>query len=194
MNILKHENVIKGTTMGMGNVKYIYIFYIFESHHGNAIIWIVNFVFEIGYITCKVSTTKNWCKLMMLQKSFCMFKTFKFLFWTFKKFQTFIFYINCAPFLFKIEEYFILMIKLTTWVEIGENSCLQHILMNMLLIQTWFYLWNLWILKISLTKIIHFYVVRAWLHNIQNIVSRNNKKIFISSIVVIWVWKFQNLG
>jgi hypothetical protein len=48
-------------------------------------------VFGIGCITCKVSTTKIWCKLVMLQKSFCTFKTFKFLFWTFKKISNILF-------------------------------------------------------------------------------------------------------
>jgi hypothetical protein len=38
-----------------------------------------------------------------------------------------------------------------------------------------------------LTKIIHFYVLKAWVHNIHNIGSRNNNKIFLSNTVVIWV-------
>jgi len=58
LNILKHENIIKGATMGMDNAKFIIIFISFKNHHGNTIIWIVNFVFGIGCITYKVSTTK----------------------------------------------------------------------------------------------------------------------------------------
>ncbi len=91
LNISKHENVIKGATMGMDNVKKNIILISLKNHHGNTIIWIVNFVFGIGCITCKVSTTKIWCKLVMLQKSFCTFKTFKFLFWTFKKISNILF-------------------------------------------------------------------------------------------------------
>jgi hypothetical protein len=33
-------------------------------------------------IICKVSMIKIWCKLMMFQKFFCMFKTFKIYLWT----------------------------------------------------------------------------------------------------------------
>jgi hypothetical protein len=69
LNILKHENVIKGATMGMDNVKNIYIFISLKNHHGNTKIWIVNFVFGIGCITCKVSTTKIWCKLGDVSKN-----------------------------------------------------------------------------------------------------------------------------
>jgi hypothetical protein len=53
LNICKHENVIKEPQWGW-TMLYIYL----KSHHGNTIIWIINFVFGIGYITCKVSTTK----------------------------------------------------------------------------------------------------------------------------------------
>jgi len=43
-------------------VNYFKILYIFlKNHKENIIIWIVNIIFEIGPIICKVSMFKIWC-------------------------------------------------------------------------------------------------------------------------------------
>jgi hypothetical protein len=71
-----------------------------NNHKRNIINWIVNFFFFLSSITYKVSLFKTWCKLMMFQKSFCMFKT------TMNNhfFQMSFLFIKCAPFIFKIEK------------------------------------------------------------------------------------------
>ncbi len=77
------------------------IFYIFEKsqeEHNK-----LKFIFSsfLNSIIYKVPFFKNWCKLIIFQKSFCMFKA-TITSWFY--FQTSFFFIKCVPFLLKIED------------------------------------------------------------------------------------------
>jgi len=83
LKIINHyitfQSVIKGCKHNKMNHKVHnkclnYNFISLKNHKRNIINWIFNFFYFWSSITYKVSLFKTWCKLMMFQESFCMFK------------------------------------------------------------------------------------------------------------------------
>jgi hypothetical protein len=117
----------------------------------------------LGSITCEVSMFKTWCKLIMFQKFFCMFKIVMDNIYFFK---LFFFVIKCAPFPLKIGE------------DINIDGWKKHLkLVKFILKHIWalcfkhaFEFWNYELKKKCLEqKLFICLLFKTWMHNINGI-------------------------
>jgi hypothetical protein len=139
-----------------------------NNHKRNIINWIVNFFFFLSSITYKVSLFKTWCKLMMFQKSFCMFKT------TMNNhfFQMSFFISNVHHSFSKLKRILILMIIKAKHLKFIKFFW-KHIWTY--LFQICFWPWKLWIWKFVFNKsysflcyLEHGCIIYAWYKAISN--------------------------
>jgi hypothetical protein len=129
----------------------IVVFYFWKNHNGNIINRIVIFFFFLGCISRKVAMFKTWCKYMIFQASFCIFKTIVDNYF----FQTF-FVIKCALVILKSGKDLNINDKKNKRT---SNWCLKQMK------QMRFWPWKLWIWECVFDKsyLISFYSKHAYI-------------------------------